>query len=522
MTTEGIPISRLPREYSSSGVDVPGVKSGRTVKVNLDLLATKTELQNVENNRKGYFLDQTDLKANFPNPKVGWYAYVGSTLTIWKASGNFWVDTGDPIPDDVDLSNVATKDDIDKLELEVNTRMKKPSGNPGKGSVVIGNGLDAEYKTLEEAGILSIEKGEEINEKVALKMNTPTEGNFSEAIKESMYNKSFFMWRLVDEIDSTPIDKIIYHIGNSVFKDTIGSTIELPINEDEIFNFIFTVILTEDNQRVYVPLNNNRTSDIRVNWGDGSAKTTYKGTTLKGCYHEYSGTVGTKFQITLAGSVAGLRFDWSAAGNPENLFSIDNNTLRDSMPIFTISGTSNLTKVCANTFSNAEITSLSFGNCVSLIEIEVGIGKYFEGKNITSVSFTNCNSLMQIPDDFFEYINLDSASNLFSGCKLTKVPSTLKKSLANCSNLFYMFQGENNECVIPSNLFDLIVVQLSDVRNAFAGISAAQTSKITGDAKALYDVLSSKMAGTSTANCFSNNNMSNRDLVPKSWGGTGS
>lgn len=107
MATEGIPISRLPRESSSSGVDVPGVKSGRTVKISLDLLATKNEVQNIDNNRKGYFSTDTELKTAYPIPKVGWVAYVGSTGTIWKVSGNTWVNSGDPIPSDVDLSQLA-------------------------------------------------------------------------------------------------------------------------------------------------------------------------------------------------------------------------------------------------------------------------------------------------------------------------------------------------------------------------------------------------------------------------------
>ena len=99
---QGIPISRLPKETIPAGVDVSGVKSGRTVKVSLDLLATKDDVNNIENNRKGYFSSDTELKAAYPNPKAGWYAYVGSTGTIWKASGNTWVNSGDPIPSDTD------------------------------------------------------------------------------------------------------------------------------------------------------------------------------------------------------------------------------------------------------------------------------------------------------------------------------------------------------------------------------------------------------------------------------------
>lgn len=79
----------------------------------LDEKATKRELENIENNRKGYFVDDTELKAAYPNPKVGWYAYVGSTGTIWKASGNTWVDSGESIPSDVDLSAYAKSEDVE-------------------------------------------------------------------------------------------------------------------------------------------------------------------------------------------------------------------------------------------------------------------------------------------------------------------------------------------------------------------------------------------------------------------------
>lgn len=110
---QGISISRLPRESKPEGVDVSGVKSGRTVKVSLDTLATKTEVDNIDNNRKGYFSTDTELKQAYPNPKTGYYAYVGSTGTIWKETGGSWVDTGNPIPEDIDLSLYAKKTEVD-------------------------------------------------------------------------------------------------------------------------------------------------------------------------------------------------------------------------------------------------------------------------------------------------------------------------------------------------------------------------------------------------------------------------
>jgi hypothetical protein len=119
MATQGTPISKLPRITSPEGIDIPGVKSGRTGKISTDLLATKAEVTNIDNYRKGYFSTDTELKAAYPSPKVGYYAYVGSTGTIWKQSGGTWIDSSDPIPDDVDLSLYAKNEDLVQLGREV-------------------------------------------------------------------------------------------------------------------------------------------------------------------------------------------------------------------------------------------------------------------------------------------------------------------------------------------------------------------------------------------------------------------
>lgn len=122
---QGTPISGLPRETSPEGIDVPGMKSGRTVKVSLDLLATKDDVENIENNRKGYFPTDAELNATYPTPIIGWYAYIGSTNTIWIVSGvgtptvNTWVDSGNPIPSDVDLSLYAKNGGSNKTLQQV-------------------------------------------------------------------------------------------------------------------------------------------------------------------------------------------------------------------------------------------------------------------------------------------------------------------------------------------------------------------------------------------------------------------
>ena len=121
---EGTPISRLPREVNPAGVDVPGVKSGSNVKVNLGLLVTHEELENLENNRKGFFSTAEKLRKAFPNPQTGWYAYVGETDTIWEVSNGVWVDSGEPIPSGQDMSGFVTRDELGDLEAELNRAIR--------------------------------------------------------------------------------------------------------------------------------------------------------------------------------------------------------------------------------------------------------------------------------------------------------------------------------------------------------------------------------------------------------------
>ena len=154
---QGTPISRLPRESSPAGVDVSGVKSGRTVKVSLDLLATKDDVNNIDNNRKGYFPTDTELKAAYPKPKTGWYAYVGSTGTIWKESGGAWVDTGQPIPDDVDLSLYVKKVDLTELKQNINHIFLPDRSFSGRANIDYGYlcnfSADSEFTGYKDSGV---------------------------------------------------------------------------------------------------------------------------------------------------------------------------------------------------------------------------------------------------------------------------------------------------------------------------------------------------------------------------------
>mgnify|MGYP001438191346 FL=1 len=96
-----------------------------------------TRLDNIEQNRKGYFADDVELKAAYPSPNVGWYAYVGSTGTIWSVNRGNWRDKQEPIPSDVDLSGYAH---ITDLELKAN------------------HGYDSNPKTLKEVDDSKVDK----------------------------------------------------------------------------------------------------------------------------------------------------------------------------------------------------------------------------------------------------------------------------------------------------------------------------------------------------------------------------
>ncbi len=106
--TNGIPISQLPSEQPS-GIEVVGYKPGRTVKVSLDLLATKEELSQISISIKWY-PTSTELDLKRPNPTDGETAWVGTPYpgTVWSSDNGVWSDTGE-IPDvgSIDLVEYA-------------------------------------------------------------------------------------------------------------------------------------------------------------------------------------------------------------------------------------------------------------------------------------------------------------------------------------------------------------------------------------------------------------------------------
>lgn len=341
-------------------------------------------------------------------------------------------------------------------------------------------------------------------------------GSYADARKKALDNNTPFQFLLRTEDFTKPI----FHLGNCVFVDAVGAEVEDELDEKLIYNFTYKVKLTVDNEIVYVPVDNAYEYNMYVDWGDGSEDTYFTGAgTLKSCSHQYSGTQGEIFTIIVYGQqIPKLDFGTLSRGGQQTLFAVENNTLKNEI-LLTFSRCPNLEKIAQNTFRNYTGTSIDFADCTSLTLIEDGFSTYINKSNITSVSFKG-TKISKIDDDLFDGINLTSADSLFRGTSLTKVPTSLPGALANCSDFYYAFFGILTSLKIPDELFDNVKVAINDVRNCFNGGSTASVAPLTGDAKRLYDALSSKITGTNYAGCFANNTLSNRDQVPTSWGGT--
>lgn len=353
----------------------------------------------------------------------------------------------------------------------------------------------------------------------------PGSGTYIKAYEMSFVKNEYFQWWLIDEVNGVSFKKLIFHQGNQVFIDSFGAVVQLDIDPAYFYNFKFTVKLTSANQEIFVPVSTQASNyDMLIDWGDG-IKSTFRGTgNFKSCKHTYTGIVGSEFQISISGTCPRLSFGNINAFDRQTLISIDNNTLQDTMLMISFDNCINLKRICANALSNHSPDTpinLNFTGCTNFEEVESGFGEYLQGKNVTGVSFGN-TSLNSLDDSFFKYIDgLTTCANMFAGTSISKVPTTLRRSLTNISSIFYMFSGIKVPINIPSNLYDLVSGgKITDARNAFAGTSVTPI-QVTGDAKALYDVLLIKSAqGVLSGGCFSYNQMSNKNQVPTAWGGT--
>ena len=85
--------------------------------------------------------------------------------------------------------------------------------------------------------------------------------------------------------------------------------------------------------------------------------------------------------------------------------------------------------------------------------------------------------------------------------------------------MFYNFaNGGTGSVAIPDDFFDLVADDSVTKCNNMTHLAG---TGLTGDAKALYDVLSTKVTSSATTTgCFNATSLTNRDQVPNDWGGT--
>lgn len=272
--------------------------------------------------------------------------------------------------------------------------------------------------------------------------------------------------------------------------------------------FVFKIKLSGDNSTEYVPVTyqpvpgfSSNTYTMSVDWGDGTVDDfTNKAFSRKECSHAYTGAAGDEKTITLRGSaIPALYFaesasgmDAAAFGNKDALVAILENTLTCDTYITINGGCSSLS---ADALSN-----------------NVGTG-HLRLSGLTSFPTGLLNHLSKT--------GIKEFSNMFNNGVATLTAENmqeLRESLASATDCFSMFYGFNGVCSLPSNLFDLVG---NGAITSCRYMTHIAKSGLTGDAKALYDVLSTKVTSSATTTgCFNAASLTNRNQVPNAWGGT--
>ena len=272
------------------------------------------------------------------------------------------------------------------------------------------------------------------------------------------------------------------------------------------------IALTGDNSTEYIPVKaaGSPHYTMTVDWGDGNTDTfDNRGFTTKQCSHAYSGSAGDEFTITIRGSkIPNLLFGDNTLNNKAALVEVLENTLTCSTEL-SYAGCENLRSISANALSN---------------------------NNSTNVQFMNCTSLMSLPDGLLSHMssNLTSCFNLFRGCNMAISSSQmteLKSAIGNCTSFTTMFHGFRGTAAIPDDLFDNVqdgtVTSIANMCAPRYGDSCLAT----GHAKALYDVLVTKMVSgysdSNVQNALASDGLygeepNTRANIPSTWGGTAS
>jgi hypothetical protein len=292
----------------------------------------------------------------------------------------------------------------------------------------------------------------------------------------------------------------------AIAKDNYGTSevataaYEVPVDH----KFQFKIALTGDNSTEYIPVraSGGLKYTMTVDWGDGTTDSyTNKAFANKGLSHAYTGTAGTVFPVTLRGnSIPALDFGKSAQFNTSALVAVLENSL-ECDTAFGDSGTpqfkdcANLASISADALQNNTNTAISFAG-TALTSLPDGLLNHLTKSGLSPTSFTN----------------------LFKGLSLVLTASqigVLKNLMGSCTSMESMFYGFKGTAALPNDFFDGLP---NDSVTTVKYMAHTAQSGLTGDAKALYDVLVNKVTSSAPTNfCFNGAGFSNKSEVPSAW-----
>lgn len=218
--------------------------------------------------------------------------------------------------------------------------------------------------------------------------------------------------------------------------------------------------------------------------------------------HTYTGAAeGDEKIITLRGTAIPYLL-FGIAGSVSNVIAILDNTLEcDTIYNEITAGTSptygsNLESICANALQN-------------------NVGTWVSFKGLTKIS--------SFPDALISHLTksgvaLTRCKDMFHSCTCTITASqmaSIASQIGSVTDFNQMFYGFTGSAAIPDTFFDALSANtVTTVR----WMTRNATGRLTGDAKALYDVLVNKVTSSAVKEyCFSGAGMTNTGQIPSSW-----
>ena len=275
----------------------------------------------------------------------------------------------------------------------------------------------------------------------------------------------------------------------------------------------FTVRTTEASQEFAIPFTTSGTNPAKiiVDWGDGSTKTVNEGFTL--AYAPFTHTYATAdtYQITITSDKPANQqqtplFSFGKVSYSRKcIVSFDTPLLNTGQTDFsnTFKECENLTKVDAGLFANntsATNFNSCFISCTNLAEIPAGLFAKNTGAKEFTQCFRDCKSLATVPEGLFaKNMEVTTFSSCFNYC--TKLTLNENIFIDNPADKETRFKDKN-----------------IDFERCFYGVGYYVT--VPGTAPDLWNYTMG--SGTTTADCFSNCNMSNASIMTadqkKAWG----